>query len=189
MRRNHTFWIVAMILLSTHCEQKDLLPATQRSMIDSLMREANVTGLQLSYFEGENAVHHEFGYRNRQDSTEVTPNTIFEAASLSKQVTALLALRLIDAGKLNLQQLVTDIYEEPRLQNEPLTSQITVAHLLSHSSGLPNWGGNELQLDFEPGSQWQYSGEGYVLLSKVMEQVMAKSFEDLTEAWVFEPLG
>ncbi|MEM9325947.1 MAG: serine hydrolase, partial [Bacteroidota bacterium] len=47
----------------------------------------------------------------------------------------------------------------------------------------------ELQLDFEPGSQWQYSGEGYVLLSKVMEQVMAKSFEDLTEAWVFEPLG
>ncbi len=171
------------------CTQKDLLPAESRERLVRLLDTANVTGLQLHYFDGSNSVDYVYGLKDVRDSSSVSQQTIFQAASLSKQVTALLALRLADAGKLDLQQKISELYQEPRMAQEPRYDQITFEHLLSHSSGLPNWGGDPLLLDFDPGTKWQYSGEGYVLISKTIEASLGTPFNELARQWVFEPLG
>ena len=61
--------------------------------------------------------------------------------------------------------------------------------VLSHGTGLPNWGGERLTLQFEPGTAYGYSGEGFVYLQKAIERATGQSLEALARREVFEPLG
>ena len=66
---------------------------------------------------------------------------------------------------------------------------ITPRMLLSHSAGLPNWGGTPLELNFDPGTNWGYSGEGFVYLQKALEASTGLTLEEIASREVFEPLG
>lgn len=133
-------------------------------------------------------------------------DAIYQAASLSKPVFAYLVLKLVanqalaldtpvarylPQGYVHRQNLfalhqtpVQDIFPTAQLQ------KISVRMLLTHSSGLPNWSSNgPLVPAFAPGSSWQYSGEGYVLLQRVVEAVTGAALEQLAEQLVFAPLG
>ncbi len=68
-------------------------------------------------------------------------------------------------------------------------ARIPVATLLNHSSALPNWTGDTLAPEFEPGTRWQYSGEGYVLLQAVISAVTGLGIELFVLKYVFDPLG
>ena len=94
------------------------------------------------------------------------------AASLVKQVIAHLALELVD-----------DL-------DEPVCDDITVRHVLTHTTGLPNWrpAGQPLMPLRPPGQRWGYSGEGYVLLQHHLEARSGQSITDLAHDRVFEPL-
>jgi hypothetical protein len=61
--------------------------------------------------------------------------------------------------------------------------------VLSHTTGLPNWGGTPLELIADPGEEWGYSGEGFVFLQRAMEEVTGRSLQEMAEAEVFGPLG
>jgi CubicO group peptidase (beta-lactamase class C family) len=133
------------------------------------------------------------------------PDSIYQAASLTKPVIAYAVLRLVLTGELNLQSRVSQFF--PRgythyhnvLKRGPndasdivpidILSKITLASLLNHTSGLPNWSNNALTLSFEPGQRWQYSGEGYVLLQNVIESVTGMSISAYIDKHVFKPLG
>ncbi len=67
--------------------------------------------------------------------------------------------------------------------------EVTIRSLLNHSSGLPNWSNGPLTLSFEPGTSWQYSGEGYALLQKVVEVVSGEGLEEFLQRQVLKPLG
>lgn len=94
------------------------------------------------------------------------------AASLVKQVVGHVALELID-----------DL-------DEPVDGAITVRHVLSHTTGLPNWrpAGDELAPLRPPGVRWGYSGEGFVLLQRHLEQRTGEPIDALARTLVFEPL-
>jgi CubicO group peptidase (beta-lactamase class C family) len=117
------------------------------------------------------------------------PETIFEAASLSKPVFAYLVLRLVDRGELDLDRPLAELLEYPRAAGDPRYRRITGRMVLSHGSGFPNWGGERLTLAFDPGTAYGYSGEGFVYLQKVVEHITGRSLEQLARAEVFEPLG
>lgn len=73
-----------------------------------------------------------------------------------------------------------------------LGSTITARHLLSHSGGWRNWRNNTstaLTADFEPGSRWSYSGEGFFFLQRIVEKLTGKSISILARERVFQPLG
>ena len=95
------------------------------------------------------------------------------AASLVKQVIGHIALSVVD-----------DL-------DEPVHEDITVRHVLSHTTGLPNWrpDGEELVALRPPGTRWGYSGEGFVLLQQHLERRSGRSVVDLARSHVFEPLG
>jgi CubicO group peptidase (beta-lactamase class C family) len=129
------------------------------------------------------------GVRSLVAGDPVTRDTVFQAASLSKQVTAYAAFALRDAGKLDFDRKLVSYVDD--LAGER-ARKVTVRQVLSHSSGFPNWrsgGTKDLVPEFEPGSKFQYSGEGFFYLQRILEQISGTGFCDLIDRLVFRPLG
>lgn len=162
--------------------------------IPPLMKVADIPGLSAALiYNGKIVWRHHFGVSNAETRTPVTDETIFEAASLSKVVTAYAALKLVDEGKLNLDtplnKYLGNNYE---VGNDPRIHQITARRVLSHSAGFPNWrpqGDSILPINFTPGEKFSYSGEGFVYLAKVIEHITHTNFEAYIKRTVFTPLG
>lgn len=164
-------------------------PTLERE-IPRLLESAGVPGLSAALvLDGELSWTGAFGVADAATGAGVTDRTVFQAASLSKQVFAYAALRLADRGILDLDRPLAGILPNPRMSGDARYREITARHVLSHSSGLPNWGGDRLELSFDPGAGFQYSGEGYVYLQRVLERLTGKSLERLVTEEVFEPLG
>ncbi len=136
---------------------------------------------------------------------EPTGDSIFQAASLSKPVFAYAVLKLAQVGLLNLDAPLVSYLPEGYLhiQNPfafdqpPITDRVVAPELqavtarmvLSHTSGLPNWSSDPLAFDFKPGTGWQYSGEGFMLLQRVVESITNEGLDDFMQHRVFDPLG
>jgi CubicO group peptidase (beta-lactamase class C family) len=159
--------------------------------VPGLLKEGDVPGLSIGLVRnGELAWHRGFGMKNSQTKEPVTDETVFEAASLSKPVFAYAVLKLVDAGKFDLDRPLNqylpgdyDVGPDPRL------GQITARLVLSHTTGFPNWReAGPLKIYFTPGEKFSYSGEGFVYLAKVVEHVTGEKFDDLMKRLVFEPL-
>jgi CubicO group peptidase (beta-lactamase class C family) len=119
-------------------------------------------------------------------------NTIWNVASLTKPITALIVLKLIGAGKLNLDEPVYKYYIDPDILNDPRVKLLTPRIILSHQTGFTNNRENYtdgiLKFEFEPGSKYQYSGEGYDYLRKFIEHKFNKTIEQLASELIFKPL-
>lgn len=165
-------------------------PAELRDMPD-LLRESGVPGLSIAVVRnGEVAWTGAYGTVNDSARSPLDAETVFEAASMSKPVFAWMVLRLADRGLIDLDRPLAELVGQyPRLAQEPRWRRITARMVLSHSSGLPNWGGDTLQLAFDPGTGYRYSGEGFTLLQKAIERVTGRSLEELARREVFGPLG
>ena len=120
-------------------------------------------------------------------ATLATPDTLFEAASLSKVV---LAVAIHDMVRERLIDLDQPVAGHVNFTDDAATRAITPRHLLSHSSGLPNWrdvAGEPLVSTFAPGAQFRYSGEGFVLLGRLIEAVTGQTAAQVVEARVLQP--
>lgn len=119
-----------------------------------LMKEADVPGLPIALVrEGKLIWQRGFGVANAKTNEPVTDATVFEAASLSKPVFAYAVLKLVDAGKFDLDKPLNeylpgnyDVGDDPRL------SQITARRVLTHTTGFPNWRNKELKIYLAPGT-------------------------------------
>ncbi|GAB5536738.1 MAG: hypothetical protein Rubg2KO_29870 [Rubricoccaceae bacterium] len=154
------------------------------------MAQAEIPGLSAALIEeGRVTWTGAFGLRDVDTGALVTNETIFEAASLSKPVIAYLALRLVARGEIDLDVPLWDDIGYDRLNHDERATRITARMVLSHTSGLPNWGGTPITLNHDPGEAWNYSGEGFVFLAEMIERRTGMSLNDLVRVEVFEPLG
>lgn len=161
--------------------------------LPQLMKKADVPGLSIALIRNGVVVWHRgFGVKDSRTKEPVKDDTVFEAASLSKPVFAYATMKLVDAGKFDLDKPLNqylpgnyDVGPDPRLD------QITARRVLSHTSGFPNWRGGDpvLRIFFTPGEKFSYSGEGFVYLSKVIEHITGEKFNDFMKRTVFGPLG
>ena len=155
--------------------------------------------------ENETPVYHKaFGYREFEPQIPLQTSDIFELASVSKQFTAMIIMMLKEKGKLNYDDLVEKYLEIPY-------KGITIRHLLTHTSGLPDYqeimdkywdktkvGGNPDCIEylnkyappkrFEPGEKYEYSNTGYLLLASIAEKASGKDFIDMCRKWIFRKL-
>lgn len=115
-------------------------------------------------------------------------NTIFNVASLTKPITAIVALKLISQGKWNLDEPLNKYWIDPDIKNDTRTKLLTTRLILSHQTGFPNWRNGKLKFMFTPGTQYQYSGEGFEYLRKALENKFKKSLNQLASELIFEPL-
>jgi CubicO group peptidase (beta-lactamase class C family) len=126
---------------------------------------------------------------NTETQKPVTVDTVFEAASLSKPAFAYAVMRMVERGELDLDASLAEIYPYDRLEHEPRYRQITPRMVMSHTTGLPNWGGPRLELAFDPGTEFSYSGEGFVFLQRAVEKITGMELDELMHREVFDPLG
>jgi CubicO group peptidase (beta-lactamase class C family) len=119
-------------------------------------------------------------------------NAIFNVASLTKPVTAMVTLKLVSEGKWDLDEPLANHWIDPDVADDPRAKTLTTRHILSHQTGFSNWRWNnkskKLAFDFTPGTQYQYSGEGLEYLRKALENKFKRSLEDLANELIFKPL-
>lgn len=148
------------------------------------------------------------GVADLDSGTEITTDTAFDIASVSKQFTATAALLLAGAGKLSLDASLAEYV--PGLPGWSRT--VTITELIHQTSGIPDYVGllyeagyqdgdrttnadalkalaQVRDLEFEPGTRWNYSNSNYLLLGAVVEAVSGESLADFLNAEVFTPLG
>lgn len=119
-------------------------------------------------------------------------NTIFNVASLTKPITAIVTLKLVSLGKWNLDEPIYKYWTDPDIANDPRSKLLTTRIILSHQTGFTNWRGNnkdgKLYFQFTPGTKYQYSGEGFEYLRKALENKFHKTLDQLANELIFTPL-
>jgi CubicO group peptidase (beta-lactamase class C family) len=176
-------------------------PAEIDTTVTRLIRAAKVTGIAIAILnQGRVDYLHGYGFRDREKKLPLTPDTVMSAASFSKVAFAYLVMQLVEEGTLNLDKPVYQYLPKPLpeydayrdLSGDPRYKKITARMLLSHTSGFPNWrrftDDGKLSINFEPGSRFAYSGEGFDLLQLVVEKVAKKPLAELMRERVFQPL-
>ena len=148
-----------------------------------------------------------FGYANFEWEVPNTPDTKFRLGSVTKQFTAAVVLQLVNEGKVRLDAKLSEyIPEYPKASAD----RVTIHQLLNHTSGIPNYTALpgfirdkardpitpaellkevwNLDLEFEPGTKFNYSNSGYNVLGAVIERVTGKSYADVLGERIFQPL-
>jgi CubicO group peptidase (beta-lactamase class C family) len=146
-----------------------------------------------------------YGYKNAASGEPNTENTIFQIGSITKQFTSAIILKLAENKKLALNDKISKYFTDLRFDKD-----ITIKQLLSHTSGIYNYTNDadfmkseavkpanqqkifalfqNKKLDFEPGTQWNYSNSGYMLLGYIIEKVTKKTYEQIVRDYIFKPL-
>ncbi|MES2199727.1 MAG: serine hydrolase domain-containing protein [Chlamydiota bacterium] len=160
--------------------------------LEALMKEKKIPGLSLAIIENaELTLSLELGVKNSQTQDPVVGDTLFEAASLSKPIFAYGILKLVEKGQLNLDTPLAEYLPYSDITEDERINFITARMVLTHTCGFPNWRpkNKPLKIHFQPGERFSYSGEGFLYLQKVIEQISGLSLEDYIKKNVFIPLG
>jgi len=128
-----------------------------------------------------------------QQGKPAPANTLFNIASQTKPVTAMLTLKLVELGQWNLDEPLAHYWIDPDIANDPYLMKLTTRFVLSHRTGFPNWrtddGSGKLRFKFEPGTAAGYSGEGFEYLRRALESKFHQSLAVLMDSLLFKPLG
>lgn len=132
-------------------------------------------------------------YGEQRPGVPVTETTMFNTASVSKAITAELAVRLLDQGKITLDEPISEFYVHPDLIDDPRHNQLTPRILLSHTTGFLNWPHHyedgKLSFTRDPGTAYGYSGVGFDIFAKFLENKLGMTFPELVSEYVFDPIG
>jgi CubicO group peptidase (beta-lactamase class C family) len=182
---------------------------------DQFVRNDSIVGAAtLVMRDGRVLAHHETGYGDRALGQRVDTNTIFHWGSITKSLTAIAIMQLVERGRLSTDARVTEFIPELRRVHSAwgTTDSITVQMLLSHASGLQNptwpwtsgasWEPFEpttweqlvammpyQQLLFKPGTRYSYSNPGFIYLGRIVEQLTGDPWEAYIQKNIFTPLG
>jgi len=177
--------------------------------IEQLMKGGNVQGMAVAVFDGKEPVYTNVsGYKNFTEKLALTDSTNIYGASLSKAVFSILVMKLVENKRIDLDTPLENYLPKKIYDYEPLTRwhddfsdlkadslyhKITARMCLAHTTGFANWrfyeSDRKLRVNFDPGSQYHYSGEGFVYLQVVLEKLTGKGLEELAQELIFEPLG
>jgi CubicO group peptidase (beta-lactamase class C family) len=181
-----------------------MIPADIDSLAQQHLTQHNITGLSLAVARKGELLHAAgYGLANLEHRAPATADTVYQTASVGKQFTAALVMMLVERGRIGIDEFVLPLIPDA----PPEWDGITIRHLLTHTSGVSDLGLSELNyrleyadeeifkavaippLEFEPGTQWNYSNAGYTLLGLLIGRVTGRFYGDLLREWVFDPLG
>lgn len=181
-------WKVSEVLSYDH---QDPGIENPKNGIEKLLKDNHVPALGIGIIENGKLTKVE-AYGTLDQQTTAPYNTIFKVASLTKPLFALITLKLIDKGELDMDEPLYKYWIDPDIKNDKRYEKLTPKIVLTHQTGFPNWRyineESKLAFQFEPGTKYQYSGEGFEYLRKAIENKLGKSIEELAKELFFEPL-
>ena len=198
-------WRAAWVGVTMLCCAGRLMADAVDDLVQNKMRRHPIPGLALEIIQhGKPAKIAAYGLANLEWEAAVTPETVFEIGSVTKQFTSAGILLLAQEGKLSVDDKLSRY-----LKDTPESwTNITLRHLLTHTSGIRNYTGldgfeltrhlTQAQfirrmatepLDFQPGAKWSYCNTGFNLLGYVIENVSGKGYWLFMRERIFGPLG
>lgn len=183
-----------------------------KELMDRYSDQGRFNGVVLVAKEGKPILSEGYGMANMEFNVKNTPETKFVIASVTKTFTAALVMKLIDQGKLSLDTRLSDVLTWYR---KDVGEKVTIRQLLNHTSGIPNYMNmkehsmdelnrqfgtleiNKMEfakkycmydLEFEPGTRWNYNNTAYFLLGLIIEKLNGKSYEASLKELIFDPL-
>jgi CubicO group peptidase (beta-lactamase class C family) len=175
--------------------------------VNAELRAQHIPGVALAVVrDGKTVKAAGYGMANVELSVPTKPESIFQTGSVGKQFTATAVMMLVEEGKVGLDDKISKYFPD----SPPAWKDITVRHLLTHTSGIPDYtsektGGGinmradyteeelvkkiaALPLDFQPGEKWSYSNSGYLILGVLIHHVSGEFYGDFLQHRVFQPL-
>lgn len=180
----------------------DPIAAVERYVKAELSRK-HIPGLSVAILRDNRLLlSRGYGYANLEHRVKATDSTVYQLGSMTKQFTAAAVVMLSEQGRLGLDDPITKYLSE----GAPVWQGVTVRHLLTHTSGVPEIGDTldwrrdytetELvrlaaghPLAFAPGASWSYSSIGYTLLGVIVHRVSGVPWGDFLRDRIFQPLG
>ena len=196
------------LLPAIRVEGRTYTPAT----VEQRMQEHHVSAVSIAVIDAGRVVWaRAYGLADVEEQRKATPQTLFQAASISKPVAATAALTLVDDGLLALDDDVNAKLRTWKVPPFAFEQKVTLRRLLSHTAGLtvhgfpgyapagplptgvqilngvPPANTKAVRVDIEPGSQWRYSGGGYVVLQMLLSDVTHQPFPQIMRERVLGP--
>ena len=189
----------------TPLRQKTALDST-RKMLERLVKADEFSGVVVIAKQGKPLFKQAYGLANRADNIRNTLETKFNLGSIDKTYTKIAIAHLMKDNLLRPDDKVGELL--PDYPNKEVRSKVTVQQLLDHTSGVPDFFGEEFihapkdrvrslqdyvpffaekKLNFEPGARAQYSNGGYVILGLIIERLSGKSYYDYIDEIIFQP--
>lgn len=214
---------ILLLLICGSCSRKKEIDFKSRvcagspipdGVMDTLLNQYRVPAISIATIdEGKIDWVKAYGLRKFGSPDKVDSLTLFQAASISKPVSAVVALRMVDMGELSLDEDVNNRLKAWKIPINEFTKNqpITLRHLLSHSAGLTMHGVPEFEANaeipsliqildgnwygaresvcpvIEPGKEYRYSGGGDIILQLFLTDISNRSFEDLVQELVLDP--
>ncbi|MEM9529713.1 MAG: serine hydrolase [Pseudomonadota bacterium] len=162
-------------------------------VVPLLMAHYQVPGASLALVkDGGLVLHRTYGEANAYSREKVGPDTLFEAASITKAVFAFAVNRLAERGVIDLDRPLHTYLPFEDIAHDKRYQKITARHALSHQTGFPNWRWmnetGKLDIKFYPGIKFGYSGEGFEYLGRVVAHLTGKPLEQVLAEEVLVPL-
>ena len=208
--RARRFLVAAMacVMLPATAAAQSAVSGAALDSVDRYIRaeveRQRIPGMSVAILRGDSVLlSRGYGYADLEHRVPATDSTVYQSASVGKQFTAALVLTLAREGKLGLDEGIERYFPEA----PPAWREITVRHLLTHTSGIPDYTEDaidyrrdytedellamavRLPLEFRPGESWSYSNTGYALLGFLVRRVTGRFYGDLLRERIFEPLG
>lgn len=207
MKIRHFLILFLSFIICISCTQEDTIDSylgfdsiskeSLNQYLDEKVKEYDIPGMSIAFInDGEVVYHRVMGYASKEKNIPVTNTTIFEGASMSKSVFAYFVMKYVEEGKLDLDKPLHEYLPYEDIAHDERYKKITARMVLSHRTGFPNWRedreDNQLVINFDPGTDYMYSGEGYMYLSKVLKEIDQTDWEGLEASFqekVAKPLG
>ena len=178
------------------------------SLVTNALAEGPVAGMSVAVVRGSDTVVMKgYGYADVENEVPATAETVYRIGSITKQFTAAAVLRLIEQGKVSLDDSLGK-----HLPNAPAGWRgVTIRQLLNHTSGIPSYTSagprwvSKMRLDlphdsliglvandtmdFAPGSKWRYNNSGYYLLGMLLERISGRPYAQIVREELATPLG
>jgi D-alanyl-D-alanine carboxypeptidase len=215
LNKARPLWLLSLFIWLTlsiaHCEpsrpsNEEVLSDKVDKLVQDKMYNEQIPGLALAVLkDGKILKAQAYGFADVDSKVPATTNTVFRIASLSKQFVATAIMMLVEEGKISLDDPVSKYLDgTPRRWKK-----ITIRHLLTHTSGIPDFNNENIPvadgpgdydqrvltavsrrwLHFAPGDEWRYSNTNYHLLGMIIRKITGKPYGDFLRERIFEPLG
>jgi CubicO group peptidase (beta-lactamase class C family) len=189
-----------------HLTQNELTGATRKELEHAVTAD-RFSGAVLVEKDGKPVLSEADGLADREHKIPNTLNTRFRIGSMNKMFTAVATLQLAQAGKLGLNDPIEKYLTD--YPNKDVAAKVQIQHLLTHMGGTGDIFGPEFdahrlelrtlqdyvklygkrELKFEPGSKWEYSNYGFILLGVIIEKVSGQSYYDYVREHIYVPAG
>lgn len=198
------FFLLIIAALTVSAQDK---AAKIEKLLDQYHTNGQFNGAALVSEGGKVIFKKGFGLANMEWEIPNTPDTKFRLGSITKQFTAVVILQLSNEGKLKLDDKLSQYVPE---YPKKTADRVTIHQLLNHTSGIPSYTGLpnfmrdkvrdpykplelakvfwDMELEFEPGSRFRYNNSGYHLLGAIIEKVTGKTYAEVLQERIFQPL-